>query len=143
MAKTIKKILFVILLAVWTTASQAQDGINVELLSGMWSKHVKRDRGYIEKHDLVGISVNGFGVASYLNSINKRSYVIFYQPGSLIKYSYVDINLMYMLISGYKYGTVMPAIVPVLSLHYKQVPAYVDVSCVPMVVCSVGFRFKF
>lgn len=106
----------------------------------MWSYHPDSSGKYRQKHNLIGVEINGRFVHTFINSQNDRSFYI-----GRIRRDYKCsgnwcLNYNYGILTGYDIGPYnwTPMFFPVISYDNN---VKFDINIVPSVVYSIQFRF--
>jgi hypothetical protein len=133
-----KKLLLCLLLS--STTAYAEDSTEDYLLLGQWSRHHKQGNLYNQTHGLVGFERNNYSVGYYTNSYNDPSWFVGYSqkytPNSM---PFAQFKLNYVAVTGYSIP-VVPIIAPSVTLGKGLIQ--MDVSYIPMVATTVGFRIN-
>lgn len=105
---------------------------------GMWSKH--SESGLNEKHDLIGIEIDGYFIHKFENSTKDTAYYAGIIEREGLCLDKLCLGYSYGLMKGYDFKEITPIGFAVISYEHRGIGA--DIEILPGEVYALRFRFS-
>ena len=105
---------------------------------GMWSKHPVE--GLNERHNLIGIEIDGYFLHKFENSFNDTSYFVGKIDRDILCFEKLCAGYSVGVLHGYEVREFMPVVFAVFSYEIDRFG--VDINYLPDIVTTIQFRYK-